>query len=76
MSVLMSSPCFVPKENRVPQPLQLSDAVPEVKDAKRRIRSGVFIRSFLTPALHEVFDDLFCRLGGVGGKDRFGGMLA
>jgi len=31
---------------------------------------------FQTPALHEVADDLFCRLGGIGGKDGFGGMLA
>ena len=28
---------------------------------------------FQTPALHEVFDNLFCRLGKVSGKDRFGG---
>src|SRR5205814_7992389 len=31
---------------------------------------------FQTPPLHEIAEDLFCRLGGVGGKDGFGGALA
>jgi hypothetical protein len=36
-----------------------------------------FLKGHLyTPALYAVFDDLFCRLGGVGGTDRFGGLLA
>src|SRR6516165_9172680 len=35
-----------------------------------------FKRHFETPALHEVADDLFCRLGGIGGKDGFGRTLA
>ncbi len=33
-------------------------------------------RHFQTPTLHEVTDDLFCHLGGVGGKDGFGRTLA
>src|SRR5260221_3241692 len=33
-------------------------------------------RHFQTRALHKVSDNLFCRLGGVGGKDGFGGRLA
>jgi hypothetical protein len=31
---------------------------------------------FQTPALHKVSDKLFCCLGGIGGKDSFGGTLA
>src|SRR5258708_23732576 len=33
-------------------------------------------RHLQTPALHEIADDLFCRLGGVGGKDGLGRTLA
>src|SRR6266705_5111460 len=35
--------------------------------------STTFLKGdFQTPALHKIADDLFCRLGGVGGKDGFG----
>ncbi len=39
--------------------------------------SSAFLKSgFQAPAFHEILDDLFCRLGGISGKERFGRMLA